>query len=118
MTAVGALVTFGCTMATPYPREIDDEIIVEDEDADTRTPSEELEPCTLEGTEALGINDFVIQIRSPQCSNAVCLHYQLETFCTHRCVDDADCADVIDGVCDFEVNLGDPDIIGRYCVPE
>lgn len=114
------ILSVGCTEATPFPRVLDDPVddaSVDDGEVDAPEPRLEVEECELPGTEDLDVEEFVIQIRNPECSTAICLHYNLVTFCTHECEVDRDCRDLARGTCELEIFAGDPEMYGWYCVP-
>lgn len=122
LAAAAIALCAGCTVATPYPggdEPIDDGGTtpppVDEPDAPVIQPAAG-EPCELEGTDGLGPETYVIQIRNRECATTVCLHYNLQTFCTHRCEHDADCVDVAGGFCELDIAVGDPEMIGQYCV--
>jgi len=126
LVGVSALMC-GCPEATPYEladAEPDDASTTGVPDAEHEVETEtgppvepDVERCELPGTEGLDPREYVIQIRNPECSTAVCLHYNQETFCTHLCSDDRDCRDLARGFCELEIFAGDPDMYGWYCVP-
>lgn len=110
----------GCPEATPYPRPLDEPLEdadLGDVEIDAPEPEPNVEECELPGTEDLDVEEFVIQIRNPECSTAICLHYNMVTFCTHECDDDRDCRDIARGICELEIFAGDPEMYGWYCVP-
>lgn len=74
------------------------------------------EQCELIGVDDPSGNDYVIQIRNPSCDSTVCLYYLGDTFCTHRCELNSDCRDVGAGRCSLTITVGEPDMIGSYCV--
>jgi hypothetical protein len=127
LVVVVAALGVACYDATPYqgPGPVDDSSPGDgdgdtdtdvDADADSPTGVAAGEPCFLDGVEEYGPGEYAIQIRNRECASAVCLHYNLFTFCTHRCAADRDCVDVAGGTCEFDLAIGDPEIIGQYCV--
>jgi hypothetical protein len=116
--AVAVVACAGCYDATPYSGDepVDDATPDGGEDEPDVGGEPAGEPCHLDGVDDLEPSQYVIQIRNRECETAVCLHYNLQTFCTHRCQDDGDCADVGRGLCELVITVGDPEIIGQYCV--
>lgn len=111
---IAALV--GCSFSTPLPGGERD---TPEPDGDTPydEPEPDFEPCLLDDTETMQEDEYMIQIRNPECSTAVCIHYNLTTFCSHRCFHSSDCQDVEAGYCELDIFVGDPEIRGMYCVP-
>lgn len=79
------------------------------------------DPCTLEAKPGDDIltGEVVIETGSAQCESAVCLYYNEETFCTTRCESDGDCVhhDGEEGLCEAHIVVGEPRVLGTYCVP-
>jgi hypothetical protein len=101
-----------CTVAVPYEPDGGGT-----EAGGVHPGSPSYETCDIDGTEGLADDEYLIQIESPDCATAICLHWLGETFCTRRCSADRDCLDIGRGRCEFDIRAGDPEFYGFYCVP-
>lgn len=106
-----ALLVAGCSAATPYGGEEGGP------DGGGHPPDTTYQTCFLEGTEDLDPQEYTMQIRNPECATTICVHYGGVSYCTRRCEDGSDCADIGAGNCSLHIRSGDPDFIGSYCVP-
>lgn len=102
--------TWGCPASTPLDLDGGS-----DEDAWT-PPEPSWDACVIIGYDDLDDSDYVLQIRNPDCSSGVCLHHGGESFCTHQCGLDRECRDVGGGTCGLQITVGNPEMIGSYCV--
>lgn len=89
------------------------------------------DPCTPEVEPEGGFNeeDLLLEVDSIQCRTRICMTYRMESFCTRRCESDGDCqAEWFEegpgkegtppARCEATVRVGEPQLVGRYCVPE
>jgi len=114
LAAVAAAALVSSCYASSRP--LDDGGVV-DEGGTIVPPESELEPCEIVGGLPPGDAEYVLQIYHPTCLSGICVHYNEQTFCTDRCNSDPQCRDVGPTYCNLTVSVGDPEMLGNFCVP-